>query len=420
LRLACQRLHHGCVERGTLHWHRAKGPAAPVEPERARATLRVRCISTEAGFAALAIDWNRLHAETPSASVFNSWLWQYQWWQVYGRGQPLRVLVASRGDEVAGILALYVQQERVLGREVSLLRFVGTGGDTHPDDLGPVLSGERERETARALARAAARLSDGDVMLLSDLDPESPFAEEIEHAARGARRTVRTGRTERIVFIDLPESWESLLGSLSANRRAELRRARRRLASAHSYRFFVWDDAARLDAAAETLAELHRRRWQAAGGSESFASAQYLDFHRAIIRSSFARGWLRLYCLEIDGGLAAMTYCYRFRKRVFVMQGGFDPAWAAWKPGTVLLSHAIEHAIGEGNEVFDFLRGEHRYKDHLANGSRETVYVTAFRRNLAALAFALRPSYIPMQRNSLRAAIGRRVRRLLGIADPAC
>jgi len=417
--MPCRAGHDARVERGTLDWHRAKRPAAS-DAERLRAPVRVRCIDAEPAFAALAIDWNRLHAETSAASVFNSWLWQYQWWRIYGRGQPLRVLVASQADEVVGILALYVQEVRVLGRAVRLLRFVGTGADTNPDDLGPVLARECEREASRALARAAVALPDGDVLLLSDLDPDSVFADELERAARRVHRPLACGRTERIVYIDLPASWDAYLGSLSANRRAEIRRARRRLAGAHSYRFFAWEDAARLDVAADTLAELHRRRWQAAGGSESFSSAEYLDFHRAIIRSSFARGWLRLYCLEIDGTLAAMTYCYRFRNRVFVMQGGFDPAWAAWKPGTVLLSHAIEHAIGEGNAVFDFLRGEHRYKDHLANGGRETVYVTAFRRNLAAAAFALKPNYIPMQRNSMRARAGRWLRRLLGIPEAPC
>jgi CelD/BcsL family acetyltransferase involved in cellulose biosynthesis len=159
-----------------------------------------------------------------------------------------------------------------------------------------------------------------------------------------------------------------------------------------------------------TLAELHRRRWQGAGGSESFASRRYVEFHRAIIKASFSRGWLRLYCLEIDGELAAMAYCYRFRNRVFVMQSGFDPDHAASKPGTVLLSHAIEHAIAEGNDLFDFLRGEHRYKDGLADGSRETAYVAVYRRNLGALAFYLRPDYIPMQRDSRRAKARRRLR----------
>ena len=403
---------------GSLDLRRARRPAPGAEEASERAATRVRCLTAETAFAELAIDWNRLHEQTAAASVFNSWLWQYHWWRVYGRGQPLRVLAAQRGDQVIGILALYLGTERALGWPVRVLKLVGTGADTNPDDLGPVLAPSHEREAARALARAALRLPEGDLLLVSDLHPEGVFAEELERAARRERRSVRCGITERIAYVDLPASWEEYLRSLSANRRAEIRRARRRLASRHAARFFVWEDAARLDEAARLLAELHRRRWAPSGGSESFATPQYREFHRTVIRSSFARDWLRLYCLEIDGDVAAMLYCYRFRNRVFLMQGGFDPAWAAYKPGTVLLSHAIEEAIAEGNEVFDFLRGEHRYKDHLASGERETVYVAAFRRTPASLAFAIRPPYVPMRRNSVLARAGRWLRGVL--AQRAC
>jgi CelD/BcsL family acetyltransferase involved in cellulose biosynthesis len=348
-------------------------------------------------------------------------MWQYQWWQVYGRGQPLRILVALEGDEVAGILPLYVQAQRALGVTTRVLRPVGTGGDTNPDDLGPVLAAGREQDAARALARAAMRLAEGDVLLISDIDPDTAFAAELEQAARRERRPTRAGRTERIVYIDLPETAQRFLASLKAKRRWELRRARERLREeGHAVRFFVWDDAERLDAAVERLAELHRKRWEGAGGSESFASPEYMAFHHAIIRSCFARGWLRLYCLEIDGAIVAMSYCYRFRNAIFVMQNGFDPAWGAWRPGTVLLSHAIDHAITEGNKVYDFLRGEHNYKDHFTNGSRETAYLAAFRRTLGALAFAVQPPYIPMQRDGLRARAGRWLRRRLGMKAAPC
>ncbi|MGE5639658.1 MAG: GNAT family N-acetyltransferase [Clostridia bacterium] len=397
------------MQPGSLDFRRAS-QRHQIGALRARAALRVQCLSSEAAFAELAIHWNRLHEETASASVFNSWLWQFHWWKVYGRGQPLRVLVALRGDNPVGILPLYVQTERVLGRPVRVLRLVGTGADTNPDDLGPVLAAAHERDAARTLARAAARLPDGDLLLASDLDPDSPFAEELELALRRERRPSSRGSTERIAFIELPRAWEDYLGSLSANRRADIRRARRRLAAAHAVRFFVWEDAARLDQAACVLADLHRRRWAAAGGSESFATPQYLEFHRSIISSTFARGWLRLYCLEIDGTVSAMLYCYRFRNRVFLMQGGFDPAWSPWKPGTVLLSHAIEDSIREGNEVFDFLRGQHRYKDGLAKGARETIYIAGFRRNAGSLLFRLKPPYVPMQRTAWRARLGRWVR----------
>src|SRR3954464_8281790 len=142
--------------------------------------LAVQFLTSNEEFARLAPEWNRLHAGAKAASVFNSWLFQYQWWQVYGGEQPLRILVALERGQTVGILALYVQRVVMLGVPVRVLRFVGTGADTHPDDLGPVLAADRELAVAFKLARAALRLTGFDVAVLSDIDPQSEFVRAVE------------------------------------------------------------------------------------------------------------------------------------------------------------------------------------------------------------------------------------------------
>ena len=381
------------VIRGTAQ-QSIPGPFAP--PQVASAGIIVQLLTGADDFARLAQPWNQLHDEAATASVFTSWVWQFQWWQVYGGDQPLRLLVALAAGQPIGILPLYIQTTRVLGVPVRLLRLVGTGADTHPDDLGPVLAPLREGEIARQLARAALQIGEVDAVVACDLDPRSPFSRALEQAAADAGRATLAHPGERIAYVDLPETWSKFMQSLTSDRRTRLRGARRKAAAAHAVRFFVWNDAAGLDDAVERLAVLHRRRWAAAGASESFQSPQYIEFHRRIIKASLARGWLRLYCLELDGEIAAITYCYRFRDRVFLMQSGFDPSKAKANPGRVLLGHALEHAIGEGNIVFDFLRGEHRYKDQLASGHRTTACVRVFLPTLGALAYRLRRIWLPL------------------------
>lgn len=87
------------------------------------------------------------------------------------------------------------------------------------------------------------------------------------------------------------------------------------------------------------------------------------------MRACLTRGWLRLYCLEMRGQLIAMHYFYRFGNSVFFMQTGFDPDLASLQPGHVLTGYALEHAIGERSLTFDFLRGQHHYKDNWPPGS---------------------------------------------------
>ena len=90
------------------------------------------------------------------------------------------------GDTLVGILPIYVQTEVMLGCSVRLLRFVGSGGDTSPDDLGPILTAGREEEIALVLAEAALRLPGWDVLRLTDMNPACVFTQVL--AARARRR----------------------------------------------------------------------------------------------------------------------------------------------------------------------------------------------------------------------------------------
>ena len=368
----------------------------PARPPHTGGEIAVQFLTAPAEFAALAPEWNRLHEEATAASVFNSWIWQYHWWQIYGGAQPLRILVALERGAMVGILPVYIHTKSALGVRVRRLRFFGTGGDTGPDDLGPVLTPGREAAAAAALANALLRVAQTDVYLFTDIDPDSVFVQALTGAAAAAGLAVTTDLAQRISFIRLPPSWDAFLKALPSKRRSGIRCARAKLLATYpAARFFVWNDPARLDHAIDRLAALHRKRWQAAGANHSFATDQYMDFHRGLMHSLMRRGWLRLYCLEIGAELRAITYCYRLRNRVFCIQAGFDPDFAAVAPGAVLLGYAIEHAIGEGNEVFDFLRGEHMYKNQLANGTRESRYVVAFRPNARAWAYRLRRIHLP-------------------------
>jgi CelD/BcsL family acetyltransferase involved in cellulose biosynthesis len=366
----------------------------------------VQCLAREESFVALVADWERLHATSETSSIFNSWLVQHAWWQVYGRGRRLRIFIARDGGEIVGILPLYLERSSVAGIPVRRLRLVGTGGDTYPDDLGPVLSPGSWRAALDALSQAVIDSAEWDVVELTDLDPRMGLHQALAGVVRRSRLPFAQGRSQRIPYIKLPSTWPAYLESLSRERRGRLRGLRRRLDRALPWRFFVWEDGSRIGEALERLADLHRRRWLAAGTrSESFATPQYLEFHRRVMAGAMERGWLRLYCLELAGEVAAMIYAFRFRGRAHLMQAGFDPRHAHRSPGAVLLGCALEHAIGEGDSVFDFLRGEHAYKDALASGERETVFVKCYRRTPRAMAWRLASEQLPALKARLRPLI---------------
>jgi len=366
--------------------------------------IQVRVVDSTAGLFDLRTAWERLQQGAKVTSVFETFEWQSCWWETYGKPKSLRVLVASDDGEVVGILPLWIHAVDTMRYPVRLLRFVGSGGDTYPDDLGPILAPGREDEVARALASAVMKLPGWDVLLLTDMQPDSAFPAAMHLAVDQKGAASLAGRSERIAFLELPATWDAWLASMHRDKRYRIKNIRKKLLTAHKdARFFVWTDAATLDLGIDTLVRLHRKRWaRTEGGSNSFATPEYVGFHRAVMKALHAKDQLRLYALEAGGEVIAMYYFYRFRDRVYLMQSGFDPDHADVKPGQVLLGHIVEHAIGEKSTVLDFLRGDHRYKDELATGERETVYLTAFRQRPGAWIYRTRRLVLPAVKASLK------------------
>jgi CelD/BcsL family acetyltransferase involved in cellulose biosynthesis len=118
------------------------------------------------------------------------------------------------------------------------------------------------------------------------------------------------------------------------------------------------------------------------------------------------KGCLRLYCLEAEGKIIAMDYCYRWNGEIMGFQRGFDPAYEKLSPGNVLLGYQIEHAIGEKNHSFDFLKGDHEYKRYVAKNTREKVVIKSFKSSLASALYRTRIEYIPEFKKMVQKKLG--------------
>jgi CelD/BcsL family acetyltransferase involved in cellulose biosynthesis len=186
-------------------------------------------------------------------------------------------------------------------------------------------------------------------------------------------------------------SWEEYLAGQSSNFRQQVRRRERRLYDRYDVTVRLADERTFGDDM-ETLFALHAARWRD-GGSAAFAGSRKA-FHREFASLALARGWLRLWILELDGRPAAAWYGFRFGGSEWYYQSGRDPALDTESVGFVLMSHTIRAAMQDGMSEYRFLLGDERYKGRFASDDRGEVTVLAPTRPLGSVA--------------LRAALARR------------
>ena len=299
-----------------------------------------------------------------SGNVFATWEWASLWLKHFGRdGRLVAVLWRTADGEPLVLLPLHITRRG----PVRLARFVGHGPG---DELGPICAPQNRSVAAAALRATLDEVDARWDIFVGERLPASP-----EWTRRAGTMAVRQEASP--VLSLRGRSWEDILAGHSGNFRQQARRRERKLARAHELRFRLSNTPEAVVADLDTVIRLHDARWDAEG-SGAFSGARR-GFHFDWAATALARGWLRLWLLELDGDVVAGWYGFRFAERESYYQSGRDPQRRAGSVGFVLLVHTIREAAGDGMLEYRFLRGGEAYKDRFADGDATLDTVLAGR-----------------------------------------
>lgn len=333
-------------------------------------------------FEALRADWDALLERSASRSVFQTWEWQLGCWRHFG--DPYRLLLFSVRDgdgSLAGIAPLRVRRDGGLlsGRAVTFLGATPVSSDY----LDLIAAPGREVEVATAVWEALlARARDWDYLELSDVLDDSIAAGHLTRLAGEQGCLVDRVLCQECPYLPLPGDLAGYWEDLGPTMRASVRRKTRKLEDlGFTYRTIT--DAATLPGALETLYDLHSKRWAARDLSGKFRDPVLREFHLWIARTLGANGKVRISSLARGGDVIATLYSFEFKRVFTYYQSGFDPAVpnpslraSDYSPGSVLISHCLQNAIGRGMTEFDFLRGVETYKLRWTSEKRITRTLT--------------------------------------------
>jgi CelD/BcsL family acetyltransferase involved in cellulose biosynthesis len=294
--------------------------------------------------------WDTLVEQLPLPSPFLR-----SWWLEATAGPRPRFVLVVDADVLLGGLAL--DEDRRFG--VPLLRLMGTG-PLCPDHLDLIARRGHEATVVRAIASWLGRPG------WRVLDLEGVVADSRLRAALPGR--VREQFLDVAPWTPLPDDPADLLASRSANFRANLRKASRRLeADGVTHR-----TAGDVEAALESLRRLHGRQW----GERSQFLASFERFAVAS-RAGAGRGEALFHELVAGDTVIATVSCFEVAGRSSLYQSGrlVDRRWR--NSTTVLLARVVEDACQRGLTEADFLRGAEPYKHNFATHERHLVRLRA-------------------------------------------
>ncbi|WP_457797363.1 GNAT family N-acetyltransferase [Methylocystis sp. S23] len=293
--------------------------------------------------------WLALFASSPYATPFQSWEWISACLKHYAGDRPL-ILVAKEGETPIAAMALAFSSYR--GTRLRLLRWLGAPIADYHDFVGE----RRREECAAAFLRRLRARDDWHVCDLSDLRPASI-------SLLSQPLGVAPSDLQPCATLKLPATRAELDRASSGNLRSMLKRRAKQLKADHGdFVFSTVSDAVELPEAMADLFRLHTARLKGKGEPGAFSQARSRAFHCEVAGRFLEAGILRLHRLQVGRACVAALYCFHLKGVTYYYLGGFDPAFARYSPGALILNHAIGAAIEEGDHEFDFMRGAEAYK----------------------------------------------------------
>jgi len=167
---------------------------------------------------------------------------------------------------------------------------------------------------------------------------------------------------------------------LSANTRQQIRRAMRLYERRGPLTATAAGSVAEALTFLDGLKELHQRYWASRGEPGAFAYPFFERFQRRLIEVCLSRGTMEI--LKVAAGPEVIGYVYNFvyRGHVYAYQTGFcyeDDA--RLKPGLVSHCLCIQQHLHSGDDVYDFMAGNARYKANLGEPGPDMLYLLAER-----------------------------------------
>jgi CelD/BcsL family acetyltransferase involved in cellulose biosynthesis len=338
-------------------------------------------------------EWERLEQEVETATIYQTWAWVVSWYEHFGAGKQLQVLVARAGDgQLVGVLPLSITTLTPVGPR--LLYLLGRG-----KYLTEYVDALLRPDLASAIVDAIVDHWDRerrrwDLWIVQGTPVESPFVRGLCERGERAGYTVVTERKSVRIRRSLPSNWEAFHATLGRNMRKHLRKFSNRLErDGWKPEVTIARDVDGVDVALNVLFELHGRRAAVVGPaahSDRFHSATHRAFLRAVTGRLAERRRVWLGVLKVGGEPVAAQLCFGFKQRFHVSHSGVDPAWAWYAVMMHLFRHCLELAMSEGYQELDLGLGYDQEKLRWGGEAKSVVILrVASRRLLSRVALAL-------------------------------
>jgi CelD/BcsL family acetyltransferase involved in cellulose biosynthesis len=341
--------------------------------------ISVEAVTDYDSFLRLAPEWNRLIGEAGIDHPFLSHDWFRSWWDSFGAGKKLHVLVVRRGAQAIGIAPLMLVSARLYGMKMRRLQSIH---NDHSPRFDFVVGNSAEDVYNAVWNYLRSHRKLWDVLQLSQLQTVSPTFDYFRRTALDEGLPLGTWPSDRSPYVDLSQGWDAYLASLSTQHKKKIRQHIRQLEHLGRVELEIVSTTEHIDAALEDGFRLEAAGWKSDTGTAIRCRPELVQFYSQLARAAAGSGALRLIFLAVGGSRVAFAYGLGYKNKLFVLKAGYHPEYAAYSPYNVLCYLVFHNACESGLAEYEFLGVDDSWKLRWTKATRPHCWLYIFRNGL--------------------------------------
>jgi CelD/BcsL family acetyltransferase involved in cellulose biosynthesis len=297
--------------------------------------------------------WNELLENTSSATVFLTLQWHKTWWQVFGRGQLILILIKQNKQPVA-IAPLF--------SDGGMIYFTGSGGSDYLDLIGKIGG---VKIFHHLLEFAALIVPDFIGFCFYHVLENSKTGKLLQQLNTNKWICYNEG-TITAPYLDI-KMYPSYAAQ-ATNKKSLVRHTAwyKKNGELKIEDLYHADD---ILPHLNNFFKQHINRWKHTPFPSLFLDEQQKLFYTRLTEYFSETGWLRFTRVIWEGSCIAYHFGFNYKNNFLWYKPSFDISFAKHSPGETLLQHLLFRAIEDEVAIFDFGLGDELFKKRFATGT---------------------------------------------------
>ncbi|MFA5097264.1 MAG: GNAT family N-acetyltransferase [Candidatus Margulisiibacteriota bacterium] len=345
--------------------------------------MEIKVIKSFDEFEALKDKWNLALKKSSSNLFFLRHEWLLNWWKHYGRGHDLFVILVIHDGEIAAAAPMMILNKKLFRIiKVRKLQFIAHDVSDYMDFM---IVSDHAANFNRLMAQIKSSSSLWDWAEFIYLKNDSSNLKYWRNIGADVNDMVFDKKdVSVIVNIGAHDSYDKYLRSLNKKVRHDVTRQMNNIEKTAKIKFDVYKNSNEILSLLPNFFSLHKKKWKDQKMASQFYDRALTERYTSLAKDLDDTGLLELSVLRLDNNIVAMHYGFTYEDRYYWYTPTYNPEYAKYSPGKLLLAKLIENAISRRFKIFDLLRGNEQYKYFWTKDQQDLYGVIMLNRNISS------------------------------------